>query len=695
MSKASLSLGIDIGGTFTDIVIYSQSDGRVFSHKELTTPQDPTEGAIRGIRTLFERERISAKAVSRVIHATTLFANALIERRGAKTGLITTAGFRDTLEMRREFKYDLYDLFIEIPEALIPREFRLEVKERVRSGGALDTPLAEDEVLKAGRVLAEKGVQSVAVAFLHAYANPDHERRARDLLEKHFPELYISISSEVAPQIREFERMSTTAANAYVRPMADRYLESLGQQLRDLGIGCPLLMMLSNGGFTHAGEARRFPVQLLESGPAAGAIAAAYFSKRSGVRDVLAFDMGGTTAKLSIVENNQPLIAYQFEASRERRFAPGSGLPINISTVELIEIGAGGGSIAHLDSLNLLKVGPRSASSQPGPACYQRGGDRPTVTDANLLMGHLDAETFAGGTMKLSRDAALRSVDPLGKALQIRIEGIADGILAVVNENMASAARVHVAEGGHDATHYALLVTGGGGPLHGCDVARRLGISRVICPPSAGVASALGLLVSPARIDRVKSITRELRDVSVEDLEAMFAALERDAAKVMDETLGTGARYAFERSADIRFVGQGFELVTRLPGGPFDTGTLDRIRAEFTASYLRIFAQVPPVDEIELINLRLAAIEEIDERPLLLDGPGKQVSASEPVSRDAWNANGGAWRSLKVLARESVNAGQELIGPVIVEDASSTLVVPDGARATCDVSGNIIVELNG
>jgi N-methylhydantoinase A len=699
MSKASLSLGIDIGGTFTDIVIYSQADGRVFSHKELTTPHDPTEGAIRGIRTLFARERISAKAVSRVIHATTLFANALIERRGARTGLITTAGFRDTLEMRREFKYDLYDLFIEIPEALIPREFRLEVKERVRSGGAIDTPLAEDEVLKAGRVLAEKGVQSVAVAFLHAYANPDHERRARDLLEKHFPALYISISSEVAPQIREFERMSTTAANAYVRPMADRYLESLGQQLRDLGIGCPLLMMLSNGGFTHAGEARRFPVQLLESGPAAGAIAAAYFSKRSGVRDVLAFDMGGTTAKLSIVENNQPLIAYQFEASRERRFATGSGLPINISTVELIEIGAGGGSIAHLDSLNLLKVGPRSASSQPGPACYQRGGDKPTVTDANLLMGHLDAETFAGGTMKLSRDAAMRSVDPLSDALQIKIEGVADGILAVVNENMASAARVHVAEGGHDATHYALLVTGGGGPLHGCDVARRLGISRIICPPSAGVASALGLLVSPARIDRVKSITRELRNIGAEDLEAMFAALERDAAKVMDETLGAGARYAFERSADIRFVGQGFEIVTRLPGGPFDTATLERIRAEFTASYLRIFAQVPPVDDIELINLRLAAIEEIDERPLMLDGKGnqvgKQVSNPEPGRREAWNASGGAWRSLKVLARESLSAGQELIGPVIVEDASSTLVVPDGARATCDVSGNIIVELNG
>jgi N-methylhydantoinase A len=310
-------------------------------------------------------------------------------------------------------------------------------------------------------------------------------------------------------------------------------------------------------------------------------------------------------------------------------------------------------------------------------------------------MGHLDAETFAGGTMKLSRDAAVRSVDPLGDALQIKIEGVADGILAVVNENMASAARVHVAEGGHDATHYALLVTGGGGPLHGCDVARRLGISRIICPPSAGVASALGLLVSPARIDRVKSITRELRDIGGDDLEAMFAALERDAAKVMDETLGAGARYVFERSADIRFVGQGFEIVTRLPGGPFDTATLDRIRAEFTTSYLRIFAQVPPVDEIELINLRLAAIEEIDERSLMLDGKGKQISASEPGNREAWNANGGAWRSLKVLAREELTAGQELIGPIIVEDASSTLVVPDGARATCDMSGNIIVELNG
>lgn len=693
MTANALSLGIDIGGTFTDIVVYSHDDGRVFSHKELTTSHDPTEGTIRGIRTLLAREDISAARVSRVIHATTLFTNALIERRGAKTGLITTAGFRDTLEMRREYKYDLYDLFIEMPEALIPRGLRLEVSERVRADGALDTPLDENGVLEAGRALVNQGAESVAVTFLHAYANPAHERRARDLLEQHFPQLYVSISSEVAPQIREYERTSTTAANAYVRPMADRYLKSLEEQLKAVGIGCPLLMMLSNGGLTHIGEARRFPVQLLESGPAAGAIAAAYFSKRSGIANVLAFDMGGTTAKLSTVENNQPRIAYQFEAGRERRFAPGSGLPINISTVELIEIGAGGGSIAHLDSLNLLKVGPRSAGSQPGPACYQRGGDRPTVTDANLLVGHLDAETFAGGTMKLSRDAATRAVDPLTGPLQLRAEGVADGVLAVVNENMASAARVHVAEGGHDASSFALLVTGGGGPLHGCDVARRLGIGRVICPPGAGVASALGLLMAPARIDRVASIARDLRHIAPADLEAMFTALEQDAARVMKETLEAGAAFVFERAADIRFVGQGFEIVTRLPQGPFDDGTPARIRAEFAESYQRVFAQVPPVEDIELMNLRLAAIEKLTERPLVLDSSGKQTWTIGSSSRDVWDGDAGAWRRLPVLAREALEGGRELAGPAVVEDASSTLVIPAGATARRDASGNIIVDL--
>jgi N-methylhydantoinase A len=693
MTTGSLSLAIDIGGTFTDIVLHSHDDGLVFSHKELTTPQDPTEGTICGIRTLFAREDIAGHRVSRVIHATTLFTNALIERRGARTGLITTAGFRDTLEMRREFKYDLYDLFIEIPDALIPRELRLEVSERVRAGGGVDLPLNEDEVLGAGRALVQQGVESVAVVFLHAYANPAHERRARELLEQNFSQLHISISSEVAPQIREFERTSTTAVNAYIRPMANRYLLSLGDQLAALGIGCPLLMMLSNGGFTHAEEACRFPVQLLESGPAAGAIAAACFSRRSGITDVLAFDMGGTTAKLSVVENNQPLIAYAFEAARERRFVQGSGMPINISTVELIEIGAGGGSIAHLDSLNLLKVGPRSAGSRPGPACYQRGGDQPTVTDANLLMGCLDPETFAGGTMTLSREAAAQSVERLTDALAMQREEIAYGMVAVVNENMASAARVHVAEGGHEITRFALLVTGGGGPLHGCDVARRLGIDRVICPPAAGVASALGLLMAPARIDRVRSIARALSDITSAGLESLFAALELDAAHVMEETLGSGARFTFERAADIRFVGQGFEIVTPLPSGPFGDATIAQIRAAFIGAYRRVFAHVPPVDEIELINLRVAATETLVERPVRFDPPGQQDWKIGADRREVWDAASGRWRRLKVLARDALLPDQELIGPIVLEDASSTLIIPERAVARLDASGNVIVDL--
>ncbi|MBN9476571.1 MAG: hypothetical protein ABS43_16900 [Bordetella sp. SCN 67-23] len=692
MRQDTYSLGIDIGGTFTDIVLYSHGDARVSSHKELTTPDQPTAGAIRGIATLLAREQVEGAQVSRVVHATTLFTNALIERRGVKTGLITTEGFRDTLEMRREFKYDLYDLFVELPAPLVPREARLEATERLRADGSVDTPLDEASVLRAGQALADQGIESIAVVFLHAHANPVHERRARDLLEASFPELYVSISSEVSPQIREYERTSTTAANAYVRPIADRYLQSLEAQLKELGIACPLLMMLSNGGLAHAGEARRLPVQLLESGPAAGAIAAAYFSKRSGIADVLAFDMGGTTAKLAIVEDNQPVLAHSFEAGREKRFAAGSGLPINISTVELIEIGAGGGSIAHLDNMGLLKAGPQSASSKPGPACYQRGGTRPTVTDANLLQGHLDPETFAGGTMKLSREAARDALQPIGRELSLGLEQTAHGVVAIVNENMSAAARVHVAERGFDAHHFALLVTGGGGPLHGCDVARRLGIRRVICPPGAGVASALGLLIAPARVDRSITLARQLDAVTPEALEQLFRQLEENAAAVMQDTLVEGAAFAYERSADIRFVGQGFELVTRLPDGPFDGQTADHIRAAFAAAYGRIFGQVPPVQNIELMNLRVAAVEQNVERPLNLSG-GKRDWTPSTASRQAWQPGRDAWADAPVRARETLRAGETLHGPAIVEDASSTLIIPAGATAAIDTAGNLIVDL--
>ncbi|SOZ17194.1 hydantoinase/oxoprolinase family protein [Cupriavidus taiwanensis] len=685
------SLGIDIGGTFTDVVLYSHDDARVFSHKELTTPEEPTIGAIRGIRTLLDREQVSGSQISRVVHATTLFTNALIERRGVKTGLITTEGFRDTLEMRREFKYDLYDLFIEMPSVLVPREARLEARERVRADGSVVTPLDEASVIAAGKQLVDQGIESVAVVFLHAYANPAHERQARDILKREFPKLYVSISSEVAPQIREYERTSTTTANAYVLPIADQYLGSFEGQLKEIGIGCPMLMMLSNGGLTHVGEARRFPVQLLESGPAAGAIAAAWFSKRSGIENVLAFDMGGTTAKLAIVENNKPILAHSFEAAREKRFATGSGLPINIATVELIEIGAGGGSIAHLDSMNLLKVGPKSASSRPGPACYKRGGTLPTVTDANLLLGHLDPTTFAGGTMQLSPEAATDALAPIAGPLGTGTEKTADGVLAIVNENMAAAARVHVAERGFDAHRFALLVTGGGGPLHGCDVARRLGIKRVICPPGAGVASALGLLIAPARVDRSTTLAKRLSTITADALEAAYTGLESAAASVMKDTLVQGAKYRFERSADIRFVGQGFELNTRLPEGPFTSDSLQAIRDAFAEGYGRVFGQVPPVQDIELMNLRVAAIEEGVDRPLNLAASGKETWKHGVGNRDVWQPAREAFQNVQSVPLAALV--DRVDGPAIVEDASSTLVIPADAVASRDTAGNLIVDL--
>src|SRR5579871_2072687 len=502
------ALGIDIGGTFTDIVLYDYGSRRALGHKELTTPAAPADGVLTGIRTLCGAHKVAFGEIVRVVHATTLFSNALIERKGAPTGLITTAGFRDTLELRREHKYELYDLFIELPPPLVPRRLRLEVPERTGPDGTVETPLDGAAVLARADELVRAGATSVAVVFLHAYANPTHEREAGRLIAARFPALSVSLSSEVSPQIREFERSSTTVANAFIKPLAASYLDLMQREIAALGIAAPLFMMLSNGGLTHVDEAKRVPIQLLESGPAAGALAGAFFAARSDVADVLAFDTGGTTAKLAIVEGGEPLVAHKFEASREKRFIEGSGLPISISTIELIEIGAGGGSIATIDGLGLLKVGPHSAGAAPGPACYRRGGQAPTVTDANLVLGFLDPERFAGGTIPIDRAAAEAALRPLAARAGVGLPELAWGIHSVVNETMAAAARVHIAERGHHASRFALLVTGGGGPLHGCEVAARLGIARVICPPSAGVASALGLLMAPARIDRVATVAK-------------------------------------------------------------------------------------------------------------------------------------------------------------------------------------------
>jgi N-methylhydantoinase A len=688
----SCSLGIDIGGTFTDVVIYRHDDGHIFSHKELTTPSNPTLGAMTGVRYLLAKTGLQPQAIGRVVHATTLFANALIERRGAVTGLITTRGFRDTLEMRREFKYDLYDLFIELPQPLVSRELRFEINERTHFDGLVHTGVDETELTKVVDDTIAKGVTSLAISFLHAYANPANEQRAKAIIESRYPELHLSVSNEVCPQIREYERTSTTVANAYVKPIADRYLHDLESELNGLGIPGRLFMMLSSGGLTHVGEARRVPVQLLESGPAAGTIAAAFFGKRSNVSEVLAFDMGGTTAKLGTIEHGRPLISHQFEAGRQKRFAAGSGLPINISTIELIEIGAGGGSIAQTDALGLLKVGPKSAGSEPGPACYARGGTFATVTDANLLAGYLDADNFAGGTIKLDTNAAVDALRPLGEALDMELIDIAKGVQAIVNENMAAAARVHVAERGHSASDFTLLVMGGGGPLHGCDVARRLGIGRVLCPPYAGVASALGLLIAPARVDRSAAIGRTLDAILAEQLEAAFAALEAGAGRVIGDTLGEAGEFSFERSADIRFVGQGFELVVALPSGPYDQSSLLEIRKAFSDAYRRIFGHITPAVELEIMSIRVSAVESLRARPLATAESAEAERTSKP--RSVYDDLAQRWSEVPVLARADLPYGRPVHGPMLIEDASSTLAVPSDGVVVRDAADNIIIILS-
>jgi N-methylhydantoinase A len=691
------SLGIDIGGTFTDIVVYDHDGAHQVSRKVLTTHDDPARAVSTGVAALVRDAGIDPARIGRVVHATTLFTNALIERTGAVTGLLTTAGFADTLEIGRERKFELYDLTIAKPEPLVPRHLRLEIAERVSADGRVRRPLDPAEVEARAADLAAAGVASVAVVFLHAYANPAHEATAVAAVARRLPGIFVTASHEVAPEIREFERASTAVANAYIKPLAHRYLEVMARRLAALGVPAPLLLMQSSGGLTHVAEAQRVPVQMLESGPAAGAIAAAFFGRDDGGGRLLAFDMGGTTAKLSLVDGGEPLTAYSFEAARQRRFIEGSGLPIRISTIELIEIGAGGGSIARVDEIGLLKVGPRSAGSEPGPAAYGRGGTEPTVTDADLLLGYLDPAGFAGGTLAIDVEAARAAVERLAQELGLPPIKVAWGIHDVVNENMASAARVHVAERGRDPRDYALLCTGGAGPVHAYEVGRKLGLREVICPPAAGVASALGLLVAPARGDRVATVGIRLDRGDLADLERAFRRLEDDARAVLAESGLPLDAAMFRRMADGRFLGQGFDLVVELPPGPYDgpdaAATRRALQGAFEGAYREKFAITPPDVPVEFINVRIAARAPVAgggvAHARLATSPGHAVTGRRP----AWFPEAGDWIDTTVYARARLAAGETFAGPAVVEEEGSTLVIGPGARARVAPSGNIVVTL--
>lgn len=693
------AIGIDIGGTFTDLVALDYEAGRLHSLKVLTTHEDPTQGVARATGQLMQKCGIDPAAVVRVVHATTLFTNALIERRGCRTGLLTTHGFRDIMEMGNERKYDLYDLTIDRDDPLVPRNLRLELPGRMDAGGRELEPLDIGQVRPLVRRLADAGVESIAVCLLHSYKSDAHERAVGACIEREHPGIAVTLSADVAPVIREYERITTTVANAYIKPLARNYLDRLEERLRALGLRTEVLMMLSNGGLSHLAQARRNPIVLLESGPAAGAISAAHYGAYDGRRDLLAFDMGGTTAKLCLVEDGKPSISFRFEAARRKRFAEGSGLPLSITTTDLIEIGAGGGSIADQDPLGLLKVGPQSAGSEPGPACYGLGGGAATVTDANLELGYLNPEYFAGGTLAIHADLARGALQRMGARLDTELTATAWGIHDIVAENMAAAARVHVAERGRDPRDFVLVCTGGGGPVHSYYVARKIGVGTIICPPAAGVASAFGLLVAPARTDISRTVSFKPDTDALDALEADFESLEAQVLASLQPLADTFGPTHLARQADGRFTGQGFNVSVTLPSGPYRAGGAAEEQAmraslieAFKAEYRRKFGRTPPDVPVELVNLRL--VGEAPPRRPFVPTPLAQGAAPQPrSSRPVYFEEAGAYVDTPIYAREDLPAQFRTAGPVLVEEASTTLVVGPLGLLELMPSGNLLVTI--
>lgn len=688
-------IGADIGGTFTDLVLVEDQTGRMVVEKVLTTYPDPTGGVLEGVRRLLQTAGRPPAECSGIIHGTTLVTNALIERKGARVALLTTAGHRDALELRSESRYDMYDLFLEMPAPLVPRDRRWGVRERVLADGTVYLPLDEAEVRSLARRCREESIAGVAVAFLHSYRNPAHERRVREILAEEAPEVAVSISAEVQPEIREYERTSTTACNVYVQGLAERYLRRLERELAEgLGLSGPLHIMISSGGTCTVETACRYPIRLLESGPAAGAMAAAHFGQVTGHRDLLALDMGGTTAKACLIEQGQPLVTTEFEVARVYRFKRGSGLPVKIPSVDLIEIGAGGGSIARINRLGLLQVGPESATSDPGPACYGLGGTEPTVTDADLVLGYLDPGFFLGGEMKLNQQAALAALVRLGDRLGLDPVAAAWGVHRVVNEDMAGAARVHAAERGKDPARFALLAFGGAGPVHAYRVAESLGSPTVIVPPAAGVGAALGFLVAPLAFDFARTFYTPLAGLDWAMVQAMYDDMETEAQELLVRSGVTAEQVRLQRRVDLRYHRQGSEVTVPVPGGPLGPESADLVLQAFEADYTRLYGRTNPEAPVEALTWRLVAsgpAPQIPAIPVPARRGGDPAAARKGV-RAAYFPEAEGFTPTPVYDRARLAPGDVIPGPAIIEERESTLVVGPRGQVTVDRHLNLIME---
>ena len=689
----SFRVGVDIGGTFTDLILIDDATGALTVGKVLTTPDDPSRAVAEVLADALERAKAPAEQVQHVIHGTTLVTNSVIERKGARTALLTTRGFRDAYEIAREHRYDLYDLFLEMPAPLVPRHLRLEIDERIYADGTVARAPDEHAVAKLVAELRDKGIEAIAICFMHSYANPEHEQLVGAIVGEIAPGVRVSLSSEVVPEIREYERTSTTVVNVYVQALVEDYLAELVQRLADLHIGGELFLMLSSGGISTVETATRFPLRLLESGPAGGALASAYYGEQAKVGDLLAFDMGGTTAKLCVIEDGRPLTATEFEVDRKYRFKKGSGLPVKVPVVDLIEIGAGGGSIARVDSLGLLKVGPESAGATPGPACYGRGGTEPTITDADLLLGYLDPGFFLGGRLTLDRAAAERAIttriaDPLGMSA-VRA---AWGIHQLVDEGMASAARVHAIERGKDPRSLPLFAFGGAGPAHGFGVASILHSPRLIVPFGAGVTSTVGFLTAPLAFDFVRSFLSQLDTVDWARVNGVLDDMAAQGDAILARSGVPPDERHISRQADLRYAGQGHEIRIDLPDGSLGADSLPSIRATFERVYASLFGRTGPDVPLEGVSWRVLAS---GPRPFVRLNAAPPAESANPLKgqRPVYFPEWQEHRPTAVYDRYLLAPGAELAGPAIVEERESTTVIGPGARIRIDESRNLSVWL--
>ena len=686
---AAARIAADIGGTFTDVVL--EHAGRRHSVKVLTTPRAPETGMLEGMGKVLAAAALKPREVGVLIHGTTLATNALIERKGARTALLTTAGFRDVLEMGYEKRYEHYDLDLELPPPLVPRGLRFTVEERMTAKGEVRTPLLESSLEKALDKIRQQKIEAVAVGFLHSYANDAHERRAGDLIAARLPGVAVTLSAAVCPEIREYERLSTACANAYVQPLMASYLERLAGELKRRGFRCPLFLMTSGGGLTTLETARRFPVRLVESGPAGGAILSAGLARENRLAEVLSFDMGGTTAKICFIGAGRPEQSRKFEVARVWRNLKGSGLPVRIPVTEMVEIGAGGGSIARLDELKRIQVGPASAGAEPGPACYARGGAEPTVTDANVALGRIDPDAFAGGTLKLDRVAAERAVAArIGAPLGMDARWAAAGIGEIVEENMASAARVHAIERGKVAERCTMVAFGGGAPLHAARLAEKLGMRKVLVPVDASVGSAVGFLRAPMAFELVRSL--QLRDDGFDaaGVNALLGKMQREATAIVAAG-ALGARLVTRRAVEMRYLGQGHEISVTLPERALTARDAAKLRAEYEFRYEQQFGLRIADVAVEFLTWSVN-VSTVTKDATPRTGLQKKNKATAEGKRDVFDPISGKVKPIPVYRRQGLLPGMRLAGPALVVEPQTTTLVPLGWRCGVTAAGHLLLE---